>query len=353
MTFFSRRIGAFLAVACMVLAGTAFAVDFEQLDAFPSAAASSYGIVMTASPDGRLLVWDGWTIWEQAFLGGDRFAEVAQGYLGDPGFMALSPDGHRLVLGAGYSGAVHILDLDAPADYEADSEILVTGHYSGVMVSENLLLVDRLADDYATTELAIVNISADPASVVTVMAKPPASDFNGGAGEFAVSTALAVDDAKTAVYTTGLLYDATFATLSAQLKRVAVSDLMTAYNAKTQLDWHTDAVAIGADLAFNVGGPSAVMANGDLLLGGFGGVQRVNPDTGTVVETYAPAGFDYYGVSHNPVTDDVYPVVADPVTWAMDVVYGPAGAIAALPAMGGTVLVFLAASFLALGRRRL
>jgi hypothetical protein len=183
-----------------------------------------------------------------------------------------------------------------------------------------------------------------------VMLKPPLSDLVGT--QFGASACLATNASRTTVYVMGLIYDG-WSLVSSQLKRVSVDRLIDAYNAKAVLDWDSDAVVIGAPNAFHSGGPAGVAPNGDLLIGGFGGVQRVDPVRAVVVDTYDPAGpFEYYGVAYNPYTDVVMPIVAD-VDWSMDVVYAPTGAFGALPAAAPWALAVLIGFIivLAVGKR--
>ena len=332
-------------------------LEFARAYGFPTAAQGSYGINMGGLADGRLLVWDGDTVYLQErppmflgeWVGVESFMAVATGYTGDPAFVAVSPDGHTVVLGAGYSGKLYRFDANDPQDYSPGALITVASHYSGVFLSQNLLLLDGTADDHSTCRLAIVDIAAKTPVAKTVMLKPLQADL--APGEFAASAPVAVNAARTTAYAMAVIYDASYAVVSNQLRSIPVADLIHAFNTGTLLLW-TDATAIGGPSSFNAGGPAGVLPNGDVLIGGFGGIQRVSPSTAAVVETYTPAGMDYYGVGFNAVTGMVFPIVADPVDYGMEVVYAPVGAFRPLPALGHLGLGALAATLLlVIGRR--
>ena len=330
------------------IAGGTQALEFVRAHGFPTAAQGSYGINMGGLADGRLLVWDGDTVYLQErppvflgeWVGVESFTAVAAGYKGDPAFVAVSPDGHTVVLGAGYSNKLYRFDANDPQDSGPESLITVASHYSGVFLSSNLLLLDGTTDDYSTCRLAIVDIAAKTPDAKTVMLKPLAADL--GLGEFAASALVAVNAARTTAYAMAVVYDSSFAVVGNQLRSIPVADLVNAFNTGTPLLW-TAATAIGGPSAFHAGGPAGVLPNEDLLIGGFGGVQRVNPATAAVAETYTPAGIDYYGVGFNAVTGVVFPIVADPSDYSMDVVYAPRGSFAALPVTGAAGLSLLLA----------
>jgi len=336
-----------VAVAGFSAAGT----EFEVLTDFPKAASGAYGVKAEGLPDGRFIVWNGDAVFVQTIVGGNAFKQIASGYAGDPGFIAVSPDGHTVLLGAGYSGELYKLDVWAPVSYSPGSEAATVTHYYGVYLTQDLVLLDRATDDLPTTELVVVDLSSPSPVPVRVMLKPDQDDLPGD--ESGASACLAINSSRTTVYTMGLVYDG-WTLVSNQLKKISVSALIGAYQAKTVLDWNTDAIAIGSPGAFNSGGPAGVSSNEELFIGGFGGVQRVNPITATVVETYDPAGaFEYYGVANNPYRDIVLPIVADPADHSMDVVYAPEGAFAAVPALGGVGLAMVVAMVMLCGAWRL
>jgi hypothetical protein len=339
----------FFAVAAVSATGT----QFEVFDGFPKAAPGAFGIRAEGLPDGRFIVWNGDAVFLQIMAGGDTFKEVASGYAGEPGFVAVAPDGHTVLLGAGssFSGKLYVFDTRAPVNYSPGSEVAAVTHYYGVYLTQDLVLLDRLTDDSATSELVVLDLSSPSPVPVRVMLKPDQLELTGE--EQGVSACLAVNGSRATVYMMGLVYDSGVP-VSSELKMIPASVLISAYQSKALLDWDSDAIAIGLPGSFNSGGPAGVMANGDLIIGGFGGVQRVNPSTATIVETYAPpALFDYYGVATNPYRDIVLPIVLDPVDYSMDIVYAPEGAFAAMPVHGGIGLAAMTAMILSGGARSL
>ncbi len=337
-------------IACLISV-CGYAVTFERITGFPEAAPGAYGIKAEALPDGRWVAWNGDAVFAQKMAGGDSFVQIASGYAGDPGFIAVAPDGHTLLLGAGQSGKLYVFDTAAPHDYMPGSEAATVPHYYGVYLSQNLVLLDKATGDYTTSELVVVDLSAPSPVAKTVMLKPAQADLVGT--EYGVSACLAIDAARANVYAMNLVYDG-WDLMHSQLKRISAPALIAAFNSKAALDWNTDAVAIGGDGAFFSGGPAGISLDSDLLIGGFGGVQRVDPASGTVVETYSPAGpFEYYGVAFNSYTNTVLPMVANPDTWAVDVIYGPVGDFAPLPVFGLTGAAALMGTLLVAARRRL
>jgi len=337
----------------LLASGVAWTVEYELAEGFPEAAAGAYGIEIDALGDGRLVVWNGETVYVQSLPGGNRFVAVGTGYVGDPGFMAVSPDGHTLLLGAGYSGKLYWFDADNPSDYTPESVAATAGHYSGVFLTETLVLLDKTADDFSTCELAIIDLSSPAPAAKTVMRKPSAGDVP--AGGFAASAQLAVNSGRTTVYAMSVVYDEMYTVVASQLKSISASALIGAYNADETLDWDTDAAAIGEPMEYNSGGPAGVMGDGTVVIGGFGGIQLLDASTGAIEETLMPAGFDYYGVACNTHTGDIYAIVADPLDWSMDVVYAPLGALTPLPGLSIAGLVVLTGALAAagvIGRRR-
>ena len=336
----------------VVVSGLAQA-DFERVQGFPGADPAAYGIAVQALPGGLFLVWDGNDIHRQTLVGGEDFDVIASGYEGDPSFMALSPDGHTVLLGGGGNRLLMLFDVNNPADYTPDVVLSDSiSHYWGVFLTEDLVLIDKVADDDATDELVIVDITEETPVAETVMYKPAAGDL--GAGEKATNCALAVDPARTTVYCMSNIYVLPYQVVSNQMKSISVSALINAYQSKAILDWNTDPTPIGADGQYFALGPLAVTNNGDVLCGGTGGVNRIDPASGVILDTYNPTGgaWDYYSAAYNPVTDVVLAIAADPDDFDMDNVYAEQGAFAALPALGWGGLAVLLGLCLAVGLRR-
>ena len=335
----------------LVMAFNAAGTEYGVFTGFPKAAPGAFGVKAEGLPDGRWVVWNGDAVFLETMAGGDEFKEVASGYAGDPGFMAISPDGHTVLLGAGMSGKLYRFDVRTPVNYTPDADLGVVSHYWGTFLTDTLVAIDKLTDDDSTDEIVIIDISKADLARKSVMLKPAASEVPDD--DFAASAALAVDATRTYMYAMEVIFNSSWIVVANPLKRVAVSYLINAYNTDTLLNWTTHAAPIVGPLAFLSGGPAYVMDNGDLLVVGYGGVQRVDPTTGTVIETIDPAGpFEYYGVAYNPRTGVVLPIVAEPGYGPMDVVYAPEGAFVALPAVSGFGLLALAAMLAVAGAGR-
>ena len=213
--------------------------DFERVPGFPGADLSAYGIAVQALPSGLFLVWDGNGIHRQTLVGGEDFDVIASGYEGDPAFMALSPDGHTVLLGGGMRPLM-LFDVNNPVDYTPAAVLSDSiSQWWGVFLTEDLILIDKGTDDW-TTELVIVDITEETPVAETVMYKPAADDL--GVGEYAASCALAVDPARTTVYCMSNIYvfDPDFEVVSNEMKSISVSALINAYQDKAILDWNSD-----------------------------------------------------------------------------------------------------------------
>jgi len=342
-----------LSCAVVVVVSGLAQADFERVQGFPGADPDAWGIAVQALPSGLFLVWDGNGIHRQTLVGGEDFDVIASGYVGDPSFMALSPDGHTVLLGGGYMRPLMLFDVNNPADYTSDAVLSNSiSHYWGVFLTEDLVLIDKGTDDYTTDELVIVDVSEETPVAETVMYKPAAGDL--GAGEYAASCALAVDPARTTVYCMSNIYVLPYQVVSNQMKSISVSVLINAYQSKAILDWNTDPTPIGADGQYFTLGPLAVTNNGDILCGGTGGVNRVDPASGVILDIYNPTGgvWDYYSAAYNPVTDVVLAIAADPGDYQIDNVYAEQGTFAALPALGWGGFAALLGLCVAVGLRR-
>ena len=346
---------AFFFVATLVFVQTAQALDFARLENCPTAVKRAYGgIAIRPLPDGRLLIWDGDALYVQKLLSGDGYDRIASGYIGDTGFMAIAPDGHTVLLGAGFSGKLYRFDARMPADYTPVADLgVVPYHYWGAFLTDTLVVIDKKTDDYTADELAIIDVTKPDLGRKRVMLKPAVSEIPVGGSAW--STALAVDGERTYLYAMALVYDEWYALVGNQLKRLPVSALINAYNLDTLLDWDADADAhaIGLPTAFLSGGPVEVMASGDLLVVGNGGIQQVRPTTAAIIDTYAPAGDVYYGVAYNPSTGDILPIATDTTGLTLDLVYAPEGRFQPLPVLDGVALTGLIAALAIAAKRRL
>jgi hypothetical protein len=322
---------------------------YSVADGFPKAASGSFGVVAAGLPDGRWIVWNGDAVFVQNMRGANSFHQIASGYSGDPGFISVSPNGHEILLGGGYSGKVYILDVNAPANYAAGSEIVTRSHYYGAFLSEKIILLDCGTSDGTTSELVAFDVTAASGAPRRVMLKPAQSGLTGS--QYGVSACLAVNASHSMLYLMSNIYEG-WSLVGNELKRIPVADVVNAYETSTVLDWTSDATAIGVSGSFAGGGPVGVTAFGELVIGGFGGVQLVDPASLIVLDTIDPAGaYEYYGASYNAATGEALAIVADPADYSMDVVYAPSTSFAPMPVLGGMALFVLIAMLALAGWR--
>jgi hypothetical protein len=111
---FRVAVAAFV-VATAIVATAAPLPSFSQSEGVPDApAAFAFDIASGVLGDGRFVLWDGDTVLVEAAVDSDEYEVLATGYAGDPGFLAVAPDGHTLILGTGFTGDFFLLDADAP-----------------------------------------------------------------------------------------------------------------------------------------------------------------------------------------------------------------------------------------------
>ena len=334
-----------LGAGVVLIAAPAAAQDYTSYKHFPSPV--GYFVMCTDLSDGRLLVWDGESLYLQDEPSLDRFTAIATGYSGDPAFIALSPDGHTVLLGTGYGGGdnLYVFDVDAPKDASENPSIGVLSHYWGAFLTADLVVIDRVKSDYSTTELGVFSLSGGVASYKSIIDKPAAAAIPAGQG--VASSALAVDAAGAYVYAMDYLYDyATWALQSNQLRRVSAADLIGAYNTSGTLAW-TAQTAIGASGAYDGAGPSDVTAGGKVLFGG-NAIQVVDPGTGAIDETLTPdtAAYPWYVALYNAALSHVYGVSSG-TGWI------PEADFVGLPAIGTAGLLLLTAGLARSMYRRL
>jgi len=333
------------------------ALEFEALLNAPAPAPGATSLAVKTLPNGCLLIWDGNTVYRQPLPHADVFNPIATGYAGDPGFMALSPDGHTVLLAAGLSKKLYVLDLNEPAPYSPASEIAPANYpggfsqYWGVFLTDSMVLLD--SGNFVTDELGIFDLHDPAAGYRAVMQKPATLN----PGESAASAMVAIDSARTMVYAMSFVLDDMWNS-TAQLKRIPAAALIQSFQTSSTLNWDTDATAIGGPNDFFTGGPSEVMENGQVLIGGTGGVQRVNPAAGTVVQTYAPFSdpldpWHYnYTPAYNPVTGDIMLIVTDWHTFTTRL-YVPQNTFGALPVWSISGGIALLCALALAGRRGL
>lgn len=300
--------------------------NFVVLETFPNPAEGKCGVVGTYLSDGRFIVWNGDAVYIQSEAGLDDFVSVATGYVGDPGFIAMAPDGQTALLGSGFSmppstSMLYLLDTQNPQDYAEVSEIQgreieVPSHYWGVYLTADLVALDRGTDDFTRSEIIIVNLSSRKCldTYRRVLVRPAGSEAKQTTAllkpEGSYASPLAIDPTGESLY----VLDGS----TREMRVFSVEAVIEAYNASTVLDWETDGTAIGETGLFLSGGVAGFTPDGLLVNGGSegyllpGGVQYI--DVGppsAVVGVLDPVGTTpYYGVIYSPVNDDVIAVDA-------------------------------------------
>ena len=282
---------------------------FEVEPQFPQPAPGAFTVVGANLPDGRFIVWNGDSVYIQEGVGGGLFGLVATGYAGDPGFVAIAPDGQTALLGAGFSPRLYLLDTNNPADYINGSEISAPTHFTGTFLTQDLVLLDRSNDAFDGTELVIIDISSSKSApnARMVMAGPRsngAKDLVVDKPPFSFSSRVALDPTGTVVYAMD--------SNTRELRSFLAADLINAFNTMTTLDWTTDGTLIGSAGMYFSGGVSGFRPSGDLVIGGSegflqpGGIHFVDPMTGMITATFDPAGTqDFYDVIYNQATHEM------------------------------------------------
>lgn len=295
-----------LAAACTLLALGAQTQTPRTLENYPSPAEGSFSVAGAALPDGRLLLWNGDTLFVQRGLGVDAFDPVAAGYTGDPGFIALAPDGRTALLGAGFSGDLYLVDTADPRDFTPDAIAANAPHYAGVFLTAEFVLIDAGLPDFSGSELTLLRLGGGKEAPRSVVRRSAKQDNVPVANKppFAYSATLAVDRANGGVYA----MDGN----SRDLRRFDGNAIITAFFTGIPLDWDADGDPVGEPGRLFGGGVAGIANDGALLVAGSegfglpGGIQVVDPDTGAVLDTLDPAGdAGFYTGVYSPPADSV------------------------------------------------
>ncbi len=326
----------FIATWSMALPNDA---DFRVITNFPKPADDASGVVGTAIPDGRFLVWNGDTVFLQREVGSGLFDPIAAGYSGDPGFVALNPAGDGVLLGAGFGDGtnanVYPFDFAAPQDFSPGNEIVVPSHFSGTFLNSSLVAFDR-GDFGSPAEIIVLDLFSTARGerrVVTVIERPPSATrdtvITKPSGSFSASVSVHG----------GLLYVADAG--NGQYKTFSVTDVVNAFNSSTTLAW-SSGTDLGAPFDYPLGGVSGITPSGNLVMAGSGSIAEVDPSTEGIVDTIAPGGSSaFYGVVYNGVTGEPVAIefpatFGDPLTF-----HATANGVASLPAAGWIALAVL------------
>jgi hypothetical protein len=314
---------------------------------------AKFGVTGAGLPDGRLLIYNGDEVFLQSAPGADSFDSIAEGYEGDPAFIAIAPSGSETLMGAGgfgdpYTGFLYRFDVAASPDFTAPA--LTRNHYSGTYLTESLVLID--AGVFPNSELAIVDLDAKSAAPLVVVAKPTAKTL--------------VVDPKPG-YSAKVAYHAGSDTVYAmdsntrELRSFSGAALISAFNTTTPLDWTSDGTQIGAPGDYYSGGVAGFTSEGYLIIDGSegfglpGGVQLVNPANGTVIATTDPAGDEGFASAIvNLAGDEVVVQQSGQVfTLSLDeLAPTPPGPAPGLPLGGGAVVITTLALGVLMARKR-
>ncbi len=315
----------------------------------------NFTITGTGLPDSRFVIYNGNGVYYQTAAGVDAFTEVASDYAGDPSFIAVSPSGAKLLLGAGgfggepYLNDIYLVDAANPQDFGPSAIAANRSHYAAVFLEEDLVLIDT--GDFIDSELAILDLNAKSIGAVTVLRKPAADKQVVVDPKPGYSASLAYDDNSGRVYA----MDA----LSRELRYFAKADLVAAFNGSTLLDWEDDGVLVGAAGDYVGGGAAGITPQGYVILGGslgFSGpgmVQVVDPNSGVILKEIDPSNDDgYTQVFVNPFTGDaiIQQSGTDYALTALELVSvaTPVG----VPVAGLPALLILGGAFIVLARRK-
>lgn len=299
-------------LGALLAAAAASALTMARIDGFPAPASGAYGVTAAPLPDGRFLLWNGGTVFVQTAAGSTVYDPVATGYAGDPGFAAVSPDGHTVILGAGYSGDLLEFDVAAPVDYTPAAVVGNQAHFAGTFLNSTLLLLDAGKPDFSGSELAIFDISGAKSAPVTVVRKSSRYALPKSAivdkPPYSYSAVLTVDTARGIVYA----MDGN----TRELRTFSVQALIDAHAAQTALDWETDGALVGQAGLYYTGGACGITADGRIVIGGSegyllpGGIQLVRPDTGAVTATLDPTGEgSFYSAAFSPGAQTILALV--------------------------------------------
>ncbi len=332
-----RVLTAMIAVTTACLAGAEVpdVNEFRIVPHYPDPAVGASLVLGSSLSNGRLVLWDGDSVYLQELLleVGSSLENIASGFLGDPAFVDVKSNNRTAVMGSGVDGLVYQIDVLNPDDLEAQTQTMVPVHFSGALLNDDLLLLDRVKDDLSGTELVVVDLSARRSvdNARMVLSKPLAADAETrvvdlppGSG----TAAIHVDRGQGRVYA---MDSATH-----ELRSFRVSDMVSAFTNGTMLDWQADGTPIGTPGQFLNGGVSGVNPDRELIIGGSmgaamtGGIQFVDETApASVLATLDPAGTaPPYVVVYNAGLDEV--IAIDP-TFAPPVVYATETAIPPIP----------------------
>lgn len=275
----------------------------------PQPAPGSYFVTSAPLSDGTFLIWNGNQVFKQTSPRTDVYSMIAEGYQGDPAFIAIRPDGQKVILGQGYSGDLYLLDLTNPQNFTPSAVIANISHYYGIFLTSDLLLLDVTKPDFSGSEIHILSISTKNINRTQfVMSKPgkKEKDMVIDKPPFAYSATLAKNGEWVYIMDGNIR----------EIRKFSATSLVNAYNTHTTLDWENDGILIGSPGVYFSGGVSGISIDNLLIVAGSegfmlpGGIQEINPLTGEVVRTWDPANNQgYYSAFYNSVSDTILAIV--------------------------------------------
>lgn len=315
---------------------TAFAdpvPTFSEQTNFPTA--TGFGVVADSLGDGRFIAYDGTNIWIQDAVDANAYTNVATGYTGDPAIIAVNPDGHTCLVGAGFTGELWLFDANAPAD-AGTPVAMSSADFFAEWINPTQVLIDRAffvgpgAFDFEA-ELVLLDISTKAPTLTPVLSA------KGGA-----SAMLVLDSFLQTVYATD--------GLTGETRTISVAAIQNAFNTSTPVDWSSLPV-FGT---FSTGGPAALTPERTLIFGGFGGLQFVDAATATLDGAVDPSGtstFNYlvaYSAASGRVlgTGAQFSPTFETKGFVSDSMFD------SLPAMGGFAAVLLVGLIASIAWRR-
>jgi len=316
---------------------------FTTLTGFPSS--QGWYAPCDSLSDNRIIAYDGDAVWIQDAAGQDAFTKIAEGYSGDPAFIAVSPDGKTALLGAGSNTSMsdtsndylYLLDLENPVDYTPGAELTaIPSNFSAVWLTSTLILVESNPTGYmwgADAELGIIDLAAGP----------PTYNYKQVIYKGGYSAALGIDRAYANIYATLVNF-----VDPVEVRRFTTQALINAYRSKATLSW-TDGTLIGdpTTTSYNSWGCLGVSTQGSLILGG-GPVQFVDATTGAILGTADPEGSGWMWYTGGTYLRNGQVVLTDGAG-----AYVSDDPWEALPVMGGVGLLALTGAIAILGHRRL
>lgn len=288
-----------LVASAVVLAATALVAQAAVLPAptfpvsLPPPATNAFGVSVAFGPgDGLMYVWDGAQVLKQDAPLASTYTSVGNVGSGsaDAGPIAFSRDGSELLLGNGaggiLGGANNGLVFTTPAAGGNSNTPLATVDFHASFVaaplgaSNNKFFVNQGNALFSGSSISVLD-NTDGSNV------PVVENIPGASGGVAVSAA------------DRMFVGIGFGPQRGQLRSFAMSDLLTAYDTATPLEW-TDGDVFNA-LDNNSGFGLAVDARGFLFAGGPDGVTVF--DTNGNALLYENDGFT--GVTYDPFNDRI------------------------------------------------